>query len=81
MLNSEYLNKLIKDVANSLPPQLLSVKNEFENQMNQGLQLILSKLDLVTREEFDVQCEVLKRTRKKVEELERRLSFLEDAKQ
>jgi len=41
----------------------------------------LSKLDLVTREEFDVQAQVLARTREKLKELEGRIEALEKARQ
>lgn len=42
---------------------------------------LLGKLDLVTREEFDVQAEVLARTRQKLKELEARVDVLEKARQ
>ncbi|KXB29940.1 phosphoheptose isomerase [Dechloromonas denitrificans] len=42
---------------------------------------LLGKLDLVTREEFDVQAEVLARTRQKLKELEARVDALEKARQ
>lgn len=46
-------------------------------ELNLALQSVLSRLDLVTREEFDAQAAVLARTRQKLEELEKALSQLE----
>jgi BMFP domain-containing protein YqiC len=50
---------------------------DLEKNLKALLQSAFAKLDLVTREEFDVQTEVLARTREKLETLERRLSELE----
>ena len=44
-----------------------------QNNVNALLQNTFTKLELVSREEFDVQTQVLKRTREKIEELERKL--------
>jgi BMFP domain-containing protein YqiC len=51
------------------------LRTNFHDVLAQGLR----RLDLVTREEFDVQSQVLARTRAKVEELERRVAELEAA--
>lgn len=77
MDTSRFLNDFVKQCSESLPPPLKELRNEFEKQLHQGLKLALSKLTLVTREEFDIQTEVLARTREKVEQLERRLIELE----
>ena len=44
------------------------------NVFQQALETALHKMALVPREEFDIQCEVLKKTRQKLEELERQLT-------
>jgi BMFP domain-containing protein YqiC len=54
-----------------------SPARDIEQNLKAGLSGWLSKLDLVTREEFDVQAEVLSRTREKLARLEARLSELE----
>jgi BMFP domain-containing protein YqiC len=54
-----------------------SPAKELERNMRAMLQSAFSRLDLVTREEFDVQQEVLLRTREKLEQLETRLAILE----
>lgn len=48
-----------------------------QNVFQQVLETAIHKMALVPREEFDIQCEVLKRTRQKLEELERQLAILE----
>ena len=54
-----------------------SPARDLEQNLKAGLTGWLSKLDLVTREEFDVQSEVLSRTREKLAQLEARLKELE----
>ena len=60
-----------------MPPGVKSMASEAEGKVKQILQSQLSKLDLVTREEFDVQTQVLIRTREKLEALEARVDALE----
>jgi BMFP domain-containing protein YqiC len=73
--------KIFDDMANkfisSLPPSLLNFKEELQRDFKSVLQSSLSKLDLVTREEFDIQAKVLARTREKLEALEKKLTELE----
>ena len=45
--------------------------------LEQVLKMVMSKLDVVPREEFDIQCQVLQKTRKKITELEARIKQLE----
>ncbi len=54
-----------------------SPARDLEQNLKAGLSGWLAKLDLVTREEFDVQAEVLSRTREKLVQLEARLQELE----
>lgn len=51
--------------------------SDMQNNVNALLQNTFTKLELVSREEFDVQTQVLKRTREKIEELERKLDALQ----
>ena len=51
--------------------------SDMQNNINALLQNTFTKLELVSREEFDVQTQVLKRTREKIEELERKLDALQ----
>lgn len=54
-----------------------SPARDLEQNLKAGLSAWLAKLDLVTREEFDVQAEVLLRTREKLDQMEARLKELE----
>lgn len=80
MLKATFLKKLAEELTGSLPSHLKTVKNDLEQNCQLILNKAFSKLDLVTREEFDVQAKVLARTRKKLEELEETLKLLEKKK-
>jgi ubiquinone biosynthesis accessory factor UbiK len=64
-------------LAGSVPDGLVALRRDLEQNFKGVLQAGLAKLDLVTREEFDVQAAVLRRTREKLADLERRLGDLE----
>ncbi|HTL13796.1 MAG TPA: accessory factor UbiK family protein [Thermomonas sp.] len=64
-----------------VPPGLREGREELQQNFKSVLQAGLGKLDLVTREEFDVQRAVLARTRDKLEALERQLAELSDGLQ
>ena len=53
------------------------MKSDFERNAKLALQSALAKMDLVTREDFDVQMRLLERTREKLDALEQRISALE----
>ena len=76
-MNIPFLNDFVKQFTFHLPPALQHLKSEFEVELKEALHQALDKLDLVTRQEFDIQREVLKRTRMKLEALAERLSQLE----
>ncbi len=70
--------KLVQDMAGRVSEVLaVSPARDMEKNIKASLTAWLSKLDLVTREEFDVQAQVLARTREKLAELESRLASLE----
>ncbi len=76
----ESIDELARRLAESVPQGLRSVKDDLEKNFRSVLQAGLGKLDLVTREEFEVQEAVLARTRQKLEVLEERLISIETAK-
>jgi BMFP domain-containing protein YqiC len=77
---SDSIDKLAKTLAETLPQGLRSVRDDLEKNFRSVLQSGLGKLDLVTREEFEVQEAVLARTRQKLEALESRLKKLESGR-
>jgi BMFP domain-containing protein YqiC len=60
-----------------LPDAVKSMRRDIESNFRAVLQSSLGKLDLMTREEFDVQTRVLERTRACIEQLEQRIATLE----
>jgi BMFP domain-containing protein YqiC len=76
----ETIDELARRLAESVPQGLRSVRDDLEENFQAVLRSGLGKLDLVTREEFDVQQAVLARTREKLEALEKRLNSIETAK-
>jgi hypothetical protein len=72
------IDDLARRLAGSVPESLLSIRRDLETNFKGVLQSQLAKLDLVTREEFDVQANVLKRTRAKLTALEKRIAELEE---
>lgn len=77
MLDPKSLDEMARKLAQSLPPGLRDFQQEMERNMRASLQSMFSRLDLVTREEFDAQAKVLARTRAHLETLELRLAALE----
>ena len=75
------LDRLAKQFSDSVPGKLKSIGEDVERNFKSITQSTLSKMDLVTREEFDVQTAVLARTREKLELLETRLAELENSQQ
>jgi len=71
------LDELARKLADAVPPGLSALKDDLEQNFKAVLQSGLTKLDLVTRQEFDIQSAVLRRSRERLEELERRLAALE----
>ena len=74
---NESINKLAKNLAETLPQGLRSVRDDLEKNFRSVLDTGLARLDLVTREQFEVQEAVLARTREKLEVLEARLAKME----
>ncbi len=71
------IDEIARRLMERVPPALKSVQTDLESNFRAILRDRLSKLDLVSRDEFDAQTRVLERTRARLEELERRLAALE----
>jgi len=77
MIDLNHLDDLARRLSDMVPPGLRQSREELQATFKTALQAGLGKLDLVTREEFDVQRAVLLRTREKLEALEKVVSELE----
>jgi BMFP domain-containing protein YqiC len=78
-MNDKTIEGLAKKLADSLPGGVRSMRDDLEQNFRRVLRGGLEKLDLVTREEFEVQEAVLARTREKLEALEQKVAELEDS--
>ncbi len=76
-LNSTKLDELARRLAESVPESLRSFGRDLEGNFKAVLQAQLAKLDLVSRQEFDVQAALLARTQEKLAALEQRLQEIE----
>jgi ubiquinone biosynthesis accessory factor UbiK len=73
------IDEIARRLIDHLPPALRATQRDLESNFRAVLRTSLSKLDLVTRDEFDVQSRVLERTRARLEALEERVRALEGA--
>jgi len=79
-MSTPSIDKLAKSLADALPDSLRAIRDDLEENFRSVLRAGIGKLELVTREEFEVQQAVLARTRAKLEALEARLASLETSK-
>ena len=70
---NEPLEQLAKRISSLLPGDLKHMQDDVESNVHSLLQSALAKMNLVSREEFDVQSAVLQRTREKLEQLEKQI--------
>jgi len=77
MIDLRTLDDLIRKLSDSLPSGAVRMKDEVEEQFRLILLRGFDKMNLVTREQFDAQTAVLKRTREKLEQLQQQLTQLE----
>jgi len=76
-MTDESIENLARKLAAAVPEGLRSMREDLEKNFRAVLRTSLGKLDLVTREEFEVQEAVLARTREKLEALAAKLEKLE----
>ena len=77
IMSTTPIEELAKKLADAVPDGIRTMRADLEDSFRSVLQTGLDKLELVTREEFEVQEAVLQRTREKLEALEKRLEELE----
>jgi ubiquinone biosynthesis accessory factor UbiK len=77
MFDTKFINDMAKRLSESLPSDLTKAKKDVEKNFRAVLKSMLVKMDLVTREEFDLQKNVLLKTRAKLNTLGKQVADLE----
>ncbi|MBS0349976.1 MAG: accessory factor UbiK family protein [Proteobacteria bacterium] len=72
------INQCVQQILSALPAGLQHLPANIQNHLKDAIATALNKCDLVTREEFDIQANVLLKTRTKLEQLEKKIQELED---
>ncbi len=71
------IDEIARRLLESVPPGVRAIQQDLESNFRAVLRASLTKLDLVSRDDFDAQMRVLERTRARLEELERRVAGME----
>lgn len=71
------VDQFFKQFREALPQDLETLRQDFDKNAKAALQAVLGKMDLVPKEEFEIQAELLQRTRAKLDALEKRVAELE----
>lgn len=77
MIDPKKLEQLARKMQEILPQGIRDLSNNLEKKIHQGLQNQFSRMDLVSRKEFDIQTQMLLHTREKLSQLELRINMLE----
>lgn len=77
MLDAKKIEQVVRQIKDTLPQGIRDLGEDLDKKLRATLQSQLGKLDLVSREEFDIQTQVLLRTREKMIEMEKRIEQLE----
>ncbi|KTD65564.1 ubiquinone biosynthesis accessory factor UbiK [Legionella spiritensis] len=76
MFDPQQFDDLAKKLFSTLPTSLQNFEKEIQQKFKEILQATFARMDLVTREEFDVQTRVLERTREKLDQLQNKVNDL-----
>lgn len=77
MIETKLLDDLTRRLAAAMPRGLSALQQDIEKNVRAGLEAVFQRLDLVTREEYEVQVALLARSREKLAALEARIAELE----
>jgi len=80
MFDPKQFEELAKKLYTALPTSLQNFENEIQQKFKEILQAAFARMDLVTRDEFDVQIKVLARTREKIDTLQAQVQTLLETK-
>ena len=76
---TEKIDQLVAKLKEALPDDIGHLKEAGENKLKLVLESAMQRLEVVSREEYEVQTEVLRRTRQRIEALEKRICELENS--
>jgi BMFP domain-containing protein YqiC len=76
-IDPRFIDDLARKLSAAVPQSVTNLRRDLEDNFKAVLQSALARMDLVTRQEFDVQAGVLRRTREKLEALDAKLTALE----
>ena len=79
MIKPGEIEDFIQQFLRLLPRDLSRSREDFEKVVRASLNATFSRMDLVTREEFDIQSQLLSNTRAAMDELEKKITSLEKA--
>ena len=77
MIDLKMIESMSERIGALLPADVGALRNEFKINVKAVLEASLTRMDVVTREEFDAQSALLRRTREKLDKLEKQLAELE----
>ncbi len=77
MFDPKILEQVAKQIHSAMPKPVKDLGHDVEQKVREVIQAQLTKLDIISREEFDIQTQVLLRTRQKLTEMEQKLAELE----
>ena len=77
MIDAASLNELASKITDAIPDSVKVLKSDIDSNIKATLESALQQMNLVSREEFDVQTALLERTQRKLEQLEKQLEELE----
>ncbi|MCL5272199.1 MAG: accessory factor UbiK family protein [Gammaproteobacteria bacterium] len=76
MFDPKQFDDLAQKLFATLPLSLQNIENDIQQKFKEVLQATFARMDLITRDEFDVQCKVLLRIREKLEQLQNQVEEL-----
>ncbi|MGM0564748.1 MAG: accessory factor UbiK family protein [Pseudomonadota bacterium] len=77
MLDPKFLDELSRNISQLIPDDVKQMRSDVEKSARIAVQSAFSRLDLVTREEFELQTAMLEKTRSKLDQLEKKLAEIE----
>ena len=76
-IDAQALDEMVRKIGEAIPDDLKAARKSFEKNVRTAAQGVFQRLDLVTREEFDVQAKMLSQSQQRVKDLAQRIQELE----